>query len=167
MIDRDVATIINEEMAKIDILKTIDEVIEKRVDEKLRDFHRQENKIIKRKFKMKEFKLIEHIKNNKGNYVGTLVAIPYLHGYSIGWSKFNYVLEPKIMSKDMKKKGLEIASGRAEKETPMYVYVGSDFDLPEPNFPSSINHNIAKFIRRSQLYFKTSSFPTNIEGERK
>ena len=37
MIDRDVATIINEEMAKIDILKAIDEVIEKRVDEKLRD----------------------------------------------------------------------------------------------------------------------------------
>ena len=120
---------------------------------------------------MKEFILIEHIKNNKGNYVGTLVAIPStnFHGYSIGWSKFNCALEPKTSSKDMKKKGLEIASGRAENETPMYVYnVGSSYPLlPEPNFPSSINHNIAKFIRRSQRYFKTSSFPTNIEGERK
>jgi len=115
----------------------------------------------------KDFTIVEHIKNNKGNYIGTLVAIGGInpHEYSIGWAKFNHILEPKTSSKEMKKKGLEIAMGRAMKKVPLYsVYYNGNFTDDDylPNFPPSLSYKMSKFIERCKRYYQTTWSSSNI-----
>jgi len=109
---------------------------------------------------MKDYTLIEHIKGNNGNYVGTLVAvtghIPY--EYVIGWAKFNNKLEPKTSSKEMKRKGLEIAMGRANSGRPLFNITKT----VSQNFPYSFASKIDKFIERCKRYYKTDAFPNNM-----
>ena len=117
----------------------------------------------------KDFTLVEHLKNNKGNYIGTLVAIGGInpHEYSIGWAKFNHILEPKTSLKEMKKKGLEIAMGRAKKKVLLYSVnyyndgVVSD-GAPLPNFPPSLSYKMSKFIERCKRYYQTTWSSSNI-----
>lgn len=113
------------------------------------------NQALKLEVKMKQ--ITKYIKKN-GKILGCLTAIGYdgrEEGFSLGWSKYNRNAEDKPFSK---KKALEIATGRAENDSPIYV----TFDA-HLNIPHSFCKDIDEFIERCQRYFKTHFPPHNLK----
>jgi hypothetical protein len=96
-------------------------------------------------------RLTRYLRNEDGQLYACFVGLQRTNGqYSIGWSKYNNKKEKGGFSR---KRGKQIALGRAVKCSDIYFTNSSFFKTLEPE--------LEKFISFCQQVFDTSSLPVN------
>ena len=100
--------------------------------------------------------LIRHVKKGK-EIKATLACVKMDGELRFGWSKYNKKLETKAGTPLTKKRGIEIAVGRAVKGIPIPMYEGGEYSKrggETAKTPDIVIAQGMKFIERAQRYFK-------------